>query len=221
MFFIFAATVTFCTAQQMQATLTSDSVVSGNTPLISFYATCDIQNLSANDSLYVDLIRLENDMTPYWESAMCVDVCYPLTVDSGQQAISPLVTKEFKMYFRFLVHNTDTVHTKILFRNANDYSNYFIQNFYAFDSGAITSINANHSTPGLNMIYPNPAKNVININAPAIVNSPCPVSIYNSSGAIVYSGLISKEKIEINISALPEGIFAVRLGEKTLKFIKQ
>ena len=46
-------------------------------------------------------------------------------------SIAPLVTKEFRMYFQAFGSPTDTASTEILFKNIDDTSNVFDQQYYA------------------------------------------------------------------------------------------
>lgn len=71
-------------------------------------------------------------------------------------------------------------------------------------------------------IYPNPASDLLQISAPASVNL-AEFEIFNSLGQQIFSNQITENK-KINISALPEGFYILKIksseGEVVKKFIK-
>ena len=72
-------------------------------------------------------------------------------------------------------------------------------------------------------IYPNPIKHVLVIeikNLSLIKNAAKGISIFNSSGLIVYHSQQINLKQEINISHYPKGIYLVSIGKETKKIIK-
>lgn len=80
-----------------------------------------------------------------------------------------------------------------------------------------TGIN-NFNSEAAFSIYPNPATNLINIiseNANEIV------TISDISGKIVYSEKTSDKQSSINISQLSAGMYIIRIGSKTAKFVKE
>lgn len=79
---------------------------------------------------------------------------------------------------------------------------------------------------GLN-VFPNPAKNKLNIDLPAIEGSSAKYFIINASGKIVKTGHVDKSRsysVEtIDVSALPRGMYIMRMvngtTQQTAKFI--
>ena len=68
----------------------------------------------------------------------------------------------------------------------------------------------------LNMLYPNPVSNLLNL--------PCngantPVEIYDVKGSRLFSGLLS-ESCQLNVSFLNAGVYIVNLSGETYKIIK-
>jgi hypothetical protein len=59
-------------------------------------------------------------------------------------------------------------------------------------------------------VYPNPANNVLQISN-ANSNKNTSVSIYNCTGAIVYSGIFEANNKTIETSALTPGLYLVKL----------
>ncbi|PZR23330.1 MAG: hypothetical protein DI539_03505 [Flavobacterium psychrophilum] len=77
---------------------------------------------------------------------------------------------------------------------------------------------------GLN-IYPNPAKDVLNITS-EITGATGSYEIYNTLGQAIATGNVTFEKEQsIDISGLSQGIYIIKLNRegktKTLKFIKE
>ncbi|MDC0338479.1 T9SS type A sorting domain-containing protein, partial [Flavobacteriales bacterium] len=68
------------------------------------------------------------------------------------------------------------------------------------------------------VIYPNPAKNQLNLDVEFSENHE--FNIINIFGEIVVSGLINAANISIDISSLPPNIYFLRIAKETLKFIK-
>jgi len=67
-------------------------------------------------------------------------------------------------------------------------------------------------------IYPNPVKDQLNINFTGSVNITI-TEIYDMTGRQVLYGKINKNTI--NVSALPAGIYILKIGNNTSKFIKE
>ena len=74
----------------------------------------------------------------------------------------------------------------------------------------------NESGMALLNVYPNPAKDVLRIEG---LESNATVEIYNSLGAMVKSVVVSADE-EINVSDLPQGIYMLRCGKQTVRFVK-
>lgn len=67
-------------------------------------------------------------------------------------------------------------------------------------------------------IYPNPVKDQLNITAAAALNNAI-AEVYDLTGRQVFYQKINTNTI--NVSALPAGIYILKMGSKTGKFIKQ
>jgi hypothetical protein len=67
--------------------------------------------------------------------------------------------------------------------------------------------------------YPNPAYNELTISASDKINA---VAIYSLIGQTVYSHEYNSDKVQIDITALPAGVYLVRInGTEIRKFVKQ
>jgi type IX secretion system substrate protein len=146
--------------------LTTDSVVYGGTAQQSFCATADVVN-NGPDSVVVEAVRLINIVPapPFWESALCVGGnCYSW-IDTIWFTVHAGTAQQFRMYFRYYLHNTDTAHTYIQLKSITPgivFEQY--QNFYGMDSLILfTPVNEVESPDQLN-ICPIPANEFTVIN---------------------------------------------------------
>jgi hypothetical protein len=74
-------------------------------------------------------------------------------------------------------------------------------------------------------VYPNPTKDVLNVEildmrCEDMRYETCDIAIYDVYGRNV-SNLKSQNLISINVSHLPTGIYILRVGGQTVKFVKQ
>ncbi len=98
----------------------------------------------------------------------------------------------------------------------------FIDNINLQQS-TITSIKSNATTNNVFSIYPNPANTFVYVNFLGLNNSPATLKITNSIGQVVNTTNVLQQKISLNISELPNGIYFVNIESasfsKTQKLI--
>lgn len=70
------------------------------------------------------------------------------------------------------------------------------------------------------LLYPNPADDVLHLKSLRASNEMIQVMVYDVSGRAL-DRLIFKREISIDISRYPEGMYFIRLGNETRKFIRQ
>lgn len=132
--------------------------------------------------------------------------------------ISKLITTPDNSFVFDIPNNT--INWNCVFNGDNSLSNYsFISAGFALYRNPLTSVK-NNSQAEINQIIisPNPANYFVNIQN---IPSSAEITIVNSLGEIVLKEKSkSKEYAHIDISSLPTGIYFVRIGEKTSKFIK-
>lgn len=118
---------------------------------------------------------------------------------------------------------------KIVFHNGNvdsymkngDMDSYefsSVQRIYYSPAPQESTSNELIDTEGGVAIYPNPAKNVINISG---VEEGESIKIMDITGQILLTTKADSDKTEINISKYSRGIYFVVAGENVIKFIKQ
>ena len=69
-------------------------------------------------------------------------------------------------------------------------------------------------------IYPNPTNSILNVEL-GIMNETTKAEVLNMLGEVVYTTEIRNQKSQIDVSALPSGVYFVQVGTATQKFIKQ
>jgi dienelactone hydrolase len=65
-------------------------------------------------------------------------------------------------------------------------------------------------------VFPNPTTNVINLNVEGEVN----YKLYNSIGQLVLENLLNDNNKQVDLSNFSEGIYYIRISDKTIKVIK-
>ena len=78
---------------------------------------------------------------------------------------------------------------------------------------------AEHDVTGFE-IYPNPANNIITIVESNRECLPMEFTITNMTGQIIMTGVVSSDNHQVNVKELPTGIYLIKIGEETIKFIK-
>jgi hypothetical protein len=81
-----------------------------------------------------------------------------------------------------------------------------------------------HAQPLISSIYPNPSSNFITVSSTAFIEN-TQLSIFNISGKKVMERQLNGNETQINISALPRGVYFVRLQNEKMvevgKMVKQ
>jgi len=80
--------------------------------------------------------------------------------------------------------------------------------------------------PAIIKIYPNPVLSIMHIEYKSSATLTArPLRIFNAIGLLVFTGEVSKEKTDFNLSKLASGVYIVRIGkggeEITAKLMKQ
>ncbi len=78
--------------------------------------------------------------------------------------------------------------------------------------GNITAAPAIQLPCGIISVYPNPAKDLIHIKIERCTTTPLHAQLYNTLGEMVLSQPLAAPEETINISALPEGVYYLRIG---------
>jgi hypothetical protein len=88
-----------------------------------------------------------------------------------------------------------------------------IQYIYMGDAGTLASVNAAHVNNSLISVFPNPAKDQINIDLSSMnVSNDAAVKIMNSNGMTVYEGTASGTNQVVNTSSFNKGMYLVQVS---------
>ncbi len=121
--------------------------------------------------------------------------------------------------------NTLTV-SNVTMSNNNQPFRCVINSGSCADTSDIAILNVNNNVGiddnlnnNLFSVFPNPSKNVINVNIDSKLIGEV-YKIYDNTGRIVLSEKIIKENTTIDISSLSNGVYVFSLGENTLQTVK-
>ena len=140
---------------QFTMTLTTNDSVSG--PLgTTIDGEADLIN-NTNSGVLIEIIRDQNNMDIGWSSALCADICLNTITDSMSFLLPAMSTQHFYMHFYSDSTTAGQSNTKVIFRNVNDFSNQYVQDFYAFTNMAIGLEEKTKNIQSIE-IYPQPIK---------------------------------------------------------------
>lgn len=125
-------------------------------------------------------------------------------------------TQHFYMHFYSDDLTPGTSNTKVVFRNLNDFSNQYIQDFYAYSSGTV-SIEEQESNQESMNLYPNPlSNNELTMQLETQTNAAFKISLMSSNGQKLetwdYADLIrlGTDQFKINLSAYSSGMYFIQ-----------
>jgi len=186
--------------------------------LDDFTVFFDIVNTSSTDTLNILASRISNELAPGHQSFFCWDLCYDSTVNVSEQALSLLPGDTTRFQYLTLVPNGLAGQSSVTMLFAStDSSGESIRRTYHFSvSGSSTTSLESQSRVSLNKIYPNPAHRKAYISY--TLGSP------GTSAELLLVNLIGKtmmrkslspsvRRTELDTSALPSGIYFLRLME--------
>ena len=193
---------------------TTDSMVY-DTPgaFMSIHTT--IHNLSATDSVKLNIFKQFIDIPLTWETAICTDVCYPSTVNSVNLSLAPSDSQEFVFYF-YTDLVADSGYAKVLYTNLNIPSNTVLHGYHGITQSPLGISEKEEATFS---VYPNPATDVINVKS----NSTGFYIISDALGCVVLKGRLATIQSSIAISNLSKGFYFLTIqGQgKSVKILKQ
>lgn len=142
--------------------LDADSIVTGPPAGVhTVYST--LTNLSATESVTIDIVKLQNNIPAGWQSSLCTDICLSPFVDTTQVIIPPSGTQSFAMHF-YPDAVPDSGMVQVGFKNASNPGNRFKQNFYCI-TAAGQGTGENNVFEGMS-IYPNPSNDAVFVLMP-------------------------------------------------------
>ena len=133
-------------------------------PGMTIYTEAELIN-EGTEPVEILVKRLINDLPGGWESSLCIDVCYPTSVDSVVILLEPGEIQHFIFYFYTDSHSEGEGYGRIGFRNTADFQNKFVYDVW----GVTSSSTSTHSQEPLSelAVYPNPTVGNLNISTSA------------------------------------------------------
>jgi hypothetical protein len=174
-----------------------------------------ITNNSLTDNVELNISKYQMMIPTGWQTALCLDICYTTSVTSANVTIAPQDTQPFTFYF-YTNSVADTGYARIRFINLNDSTNMMDQRLRAITENA-NSVDELNKTSF--KIHPNPTEDQLFIHAEKTMIGEQFI-ITDLTGRIIYSGMITHENIVINTKEFSKGIYVLRVGNSTEKFIK-
>ena len=183
----------------------------------------DLINTSTTEDVIIGIKRISNTLAPGWQSALCAGACYPASTDSITVLISPGDTLNFHFYFL-----TDTIANsswaKIGYRNVNDLSNGFSQNFTGITSldtvtTGIHTYSSNDLISALT-VFPNPAKNEINLVIGKLsASADYLFEISDISGKKIKDFVMNTKSSRVDVSFLLNGYYFLKAEVNGKQFV--
>lgn len=197
---------------------TTDSMVY-DTPgaFMSIHTT--IHNLSATDSVELNILKQFVDIPATWETAICTDICYPASVSSINLSLAPADSQEFVFYF-YTDLVADSGYAKVLYTNLNVPGNAVLHGYHGITQSTMSVFEIDQPTFS---VYPNPTKGVINLKNTGSVKGQT-YFIMDELGRTILSGKLADNQSSISIEQLIPGFYFLNFGSSragSAKIIKQ
>ena len=90
---------------------------------------------------------------------------------------------------------------------------------YGVEEDGPSTPSTGSGTAGTLLVYPNPTDGVLFVETRLIASLPATYQITNLIGQTLMTGQITAETQQIDVSALPEGMYFITIGDGTRKFV--
>jgi hypothetical protein len=185
---------------QFTFTLDRDSVVFGNAgDVLALHGL--LSNTSTTDNVVLDIAKLAINVPAGWTTALCADICYPVTTAQTQLILAPMQVQPFTFYFY-----TDAIpatgDVRVGFRNNPFPNNRYQQGFYAntLPVGLVAPVDGE----GLR-VFPQPASGAFTLRSTFPFER---VVIRDMMGKVVWEQAMLRRVDEVQIAApLPAGCY--------------
>jgi hypothetical protein len=183
----------------------------GSIFLPSFEAKVTVRN-NTSQTLPLRWVR-RNENTPYnWETAVCDEQCYTPQTSARSLTLLPGQTRTLRVNF---YHRgvSGFGSTDLVLYNPYDSTNTSQTISFSGNAGSVSSNNniSNRSESQTIKVFPNPPTNYIQIDENDVVRR---IEIYNAIGRKLLSYNVESSGEKYSISALPSGMYFVRLIDK-------
>lgn len=182
-------------------TMVSDSIVKGMVEA-TLYARGHLENMSASP-VVIDIRRLLNDLPPGWESSMCIDLCYPTSVDSTQITLAPGQKMDLIIDV-FTGTSPGKANIRLGMRNKRDEQNKAFMRISVETTEVTVTKSATRSSDV--SLYPSPAHSYTLLKTKEYQQ----YQLLDQKGQILRSSWIDESAI-IEQKELPDGLYFIRL----------
>lgn len=157
-----------------------------------------LTNPTGNDCL-VRIVKLQMNMPADWESSLCADICYLPDVDTAVVVLPANSTMDFHYYF--YTGTAATGRTRVGFRNEEQPSNQYLQDYWATATAATGMAEVQRNTAW--QAFPNPADDHVTYTGlpPGAV-----VRWLDAAGREV----LTSDARGTTVQQLPPGLYALR-----------
>ena len=200
---------------QFEFSMTGSNTVIGDAGQTIFvYGT--LENTS-DEGVEIEVKRMQENVPSGWETSMCIDVCYPTSLDYTTLYLDPGESKTYTMYFY-----TDSIPgsgmTRMGFRNINNTQNFFLQDMFAETilSTATEMIDNQFEI----LFFPNPASDFAKLSiAPFLLNQykNLSIEIIDGKGKRVLTNQIENEIVSLELNSFSKGIYYYLIKSEGLK----
>ncbi|MEO1438510.1 MAG: T9SS type A sorting domain-containing protein, partial [Bacteroidota bacterium] len=185
----------------------------------------DFTNLS-NEPIDVLITREQDNIPSDWNSALCLDICLPPSVNQTVWTLNPGEDESFSMYFFTSLDTEGSGNTLISFVNMADTSNNFTQDYFGMTEFISTSVEAPEQQIEIE-VFPNPAMDFIQVRFPnqaRLSANGGQINLISLTGRLVGS-FPFRENENIPVNDLPKGHYLLQYSDEdgnkfTNRFVK-
>lgn len=190
---------------RFQFYMLGDTLVKGK-PGETLYGLARLKNVSQTDGVWIKVVKLQKNYPADWSSSICLDACYPTTIDTVSIFLAAGDSIDYTMYF-YTGSNDDTGNILMGFRNESFPSNQFRQRFYALTDQTLNL--PRNDLQNEVKIFPNPTNSNITISLESsILNSKSLIfKLYDVFGKKVKTEIINQNQQNISLENLAKGIY--------------
>ncbi|MEO5645068.1 MAG: T9SS type A sorting domain-containing protein [Bacteroidia bacterium] len=194
-------------------TVTSVNGIPGQT----IYDTGDLINTGTSDVL-IEVIKLQENYAPGWNSALCMSICYSSSVDSVTFLLEANDTMHFSLDY-FTSQTADSSRVRVGFMNEGFPANHFIQLFKGYTS--VMTGTQPVETASFE-IYPNPCTSDLHFVNNEAQGNDDEYFIYDLNGKL-QKKISSNTAVEfsIDVSDLSQGVYFIeQRGAQASSYVK-
>ncbi len=195
---------------RFEFTMISDTLVQAEVNSV-VYAIGSIKNISTVP-VKIEVRRLKNNLPANWFSSICLDVCYPTTVDSTMITLKPDQKMDMIIdFFTGPVPGQGSV--QIGMRNVDHTQNKFFMNATAVSTDLTNTSRKEKYQPDV-LIYPQPSTSFLRIKTTSYNQ----YILFDEKGVVYQKGWIDESET-IERKNIASGLYLLKLSNDDGKFL--